>query len=169
MHFLLFPTCLPIIVPILHQYTNQMAHFHLIYTIFSSQTVLIQQYKLIHVNFLLPKTYSSLFSSFLSLVGSPHGPPSLCPDSSPSELFHLSPVSSLLSTEALVGGLQNPGLAPPLFQNISLSWWSCKKTVCWNRITHMYRYPNPVDSWIWNLKHLFVFFLCFYYPYYCIA
>lgn len=128
---------------VLRQYTNQMAHFHLIYTIFSSQTVLIQQYKLIHVNFLLPKTYSSLFSSFLSLVGSPHGPPSLCPDSAPSELFHLSPVSSLLSTEALVGGLQSLGLAPPLFQNISLSWCSCKKTVCWNRITHMYRCPDP--------------------------
>lgn len=94
---------------ILHQYTNQMAYFHLIYTIFFfSQTVLIQQYKLIHVNFLLPKTYSSLFFSFLPLLGSPCGPPSICPDSSSSELFYPSPVSSLLSTKGLVGGLQSP-------------------------------------------------------------
>jgi hypothetical protein len=67
---------------IVHQYTNQMAYIHLIYTIFPSQTVLIQQYKLILVNFLLPKTYSSLFSSFLPQVGSPCGPPSICPVSS---------------------------------------------------------------------------------------
>ena len=46
-----------------------MAYIHLIYTIFFSQTVLIQSYKLIHVNFLLPQTYSSLFSSFLPRLG----------------------------------------------------------------------------------------------------
>lgn len=49
LHFLLF-----------HQHTNQMAYIHLIYTIFfPSQTALIQSYKLIRVNFLLPQTYSS--------------------------------------------------------------------------------------------------------------
>lgn len=86
-----------------------MAYIPLIYTVSSSQTVLIQQYKLIHVNCLLPKTYSSLLSSFLPLDGSPCGPPSICPISSLSELFHPAPVSSVLATQAFMGGLQSPG------------------------------------------------------------
>lgn len=101
MHFLIVSDKSPqSLVFILHQYTNQMAYIHLIYTIFSSQTILIQKYKLIHVNFLLPKTYSSLFSSLLPPVGSPCGPLSICPDSSSSDLFHPSPGSIALCSEA---------------------------------------------------------------------
>lgn len=58
-----------------------MASIPLIYTVFPSQTALIQQYKPIHVNLLLlrPTAASSLPAP---LVGSPCGPPSICPVSS---------------------------------------------------------------------------------------
>lgn len=127
MHLLLFSTCLSITYcsTILHQYTNQMAYIHLIYTIFFSQTVLIQSYKRIHVNSLRPQTYSSLFSSFLPWLGH------LVVLHPSVQTLH--PRNRFITPQCLLSFPSEPrwvvrrvqALASSLFQSISLSWCDC--------------------------------------------
>lgn len=165
--FFTFPNYLLFII--LHQYTNQMAYFHLIYTIFSSQTVLIQQYKLIHVNFLLPKTYSSLFSSCLPWLGSHvvlHPP-----------VQTLHPESCFISLQGLLPFPLKPWwvvFRVQAWQHFCFRTFPCldvavKEIVSWSRITHMYRCSDPVEGWMWNLRHPLVLVFYFYCPFCCVT
>lgn len=151
-----------LIVHHLHPYTYQMAYFHLIYTMFSSQTVLIQQYKLIHVNFLLPKTYSSLFFPSCPWLG--HLVVLL-----PS-VQTLHPPNCFIPLQCLLSFPLKPQwvvFRDQTWHHLCFRTFPCldvavKKTVCWNRITHMYRCPDPAKEWFWNLKCLLVLLLCFF-------
>lgn len=149
----------------MHRYTSQMAYIHLIYTIFPSQTALIQQYKPTHVNLLLPRP---------TAASSPPSSPELGhlvvlhPSVQPLPPQTLSSLSRVFYSFRgnLCGWSSEPGLALCLFQNIPLSRYGLfSKTVSW--IIHMCRLHDPADGWFWNSKCLLILDLCIYccYPY----
>ena len=156
LHYLLFNHFAPT--------TNQMAYIHLIYTIFFSQTVLIQSYKLIHVNFLLPQTYSSLFSSFLPWLG--HlvvlcpSVPALHPQDRFITLQHL--LSFPLEPQWVVQRVQT--WHPLYFQAFPCLGVAVEKTVGWSKITHEDEVLTQQMEDSWNLKCLFVLLYTFLVP-----